>query len=104
MNIPPDLDDPNAGANASPPDLDPSLTLTKKSSKTPLIVVGVILVGAGGYFMWRSMQTQKTREMHANVMKQFADVEKAEVVGKFWACLFGPGGDTGAFPNHLALA
>jgi hypothetical protein len=37
-------------------------------------------------------------------MRQFATVEKDEVVGKFWACLFGPGVDPGAFPNNLALS
>jgi hypothetical protein len=103
MNMPPDLNDPNAGTNPSP-ELDPNLSLTKKGSKTPLIVVGVIVVGVGAFFMYRSMQTQKQKELHANVMHQFADLEKDEVVGKFWACLFGPGVDPGTFPNNLALA
>jgi hypothetical protein len=103
MNIPPDLNDPNAGTNPSP-ELDPNLSLTKKGSKTPLIVVGVVVVAVGGFFMWRSMQAQKLKELHAGVMKQFAQVEKDEVVGKFWACLFGPGVDPGTFPNNLALA
>lgn len=106
MNIPPDLDDPNAPG--TPPSFDPNLdpndfALKKSGSKTPLIVGGVIAVGVIGFFVYRSLETQKTREMHANVMKQFADIEKDEVVGKFWTCLFGPGVDPGAFPNNLAL-
>ncbi len=103
MNIPPDLQDPSSG-NAPSPELDPSLSLTGKKSKTPMIVVGVILVGGIGFFAWRSAQTQKTRQMHADVMKQFADVEKDEVVGKSWACVFGPNVDPGTFPNNLALS
>jgi hypothetical protein len=105
MNIPPDLNDPN-NPSAPPPGLDPNadFALKKQGSKTPLVVVGVIAVGAIGFFAWRSMQTQKLREMHAGVMKQFADVEHDEVVGKFWACLLGNGVDPGTFPNNLALS
>lgn len=104
MNIPPDLNDPNS-PGAPPPGLDPNdFALKKQGSKTPWIVVGVIAVGALGFFVYRSMQTQKIREMHAAVMKQFADVEHDEVVGKFWACLLGPGVDPGMFPNNLALS
>jgi hypothetical protein len=106
MKIPPDLDDPNApqGTPPSTPELDPNLSLTKKSSKTPMIVVAVLLVGGVGFVMFRSMQQRKQKEVHANVMKQFADIEKDEVIGKFWACLFGPNVDPGQFPNNLALA
>jgi hypothetical protein len=103
MNIPPDLEDPNAGSNPAA-DLDPSLALKKPGSKTPLIVVGVIVVGAIGFFMWRSMQERKLQEMHAAVLEQFRAVDKDEVVGKFWACLFGPNVDPGMFPNNLALS
>lgn len=104
MNIPPDLDDPNAGSNSPPPEVDPNLSLTKKGSKTPMIVVGVIAVGAIGFFVWHSAQTQKMRKLHANVIGQFADIEKDDVVGKFWACLFGANVDPGQFPNNLALS
>ena len=106
MKIPPDLDDPNApqGTPPSPQEVDANLSLTKKTSKTPMIVVGLLLVGGVGFVMFRSMQQRKQKELHANVMKQFADVEKDEVVGKFWACLFGPGVDPGQFPNNLALS
>jgi hypothetical protein len=105
MNIPPDLEDPNATPGA-PPELDPNsdFALKKQGSKTPMIVVGVVVVGALGFFIVRGMQTQKTREMHAAVIKQFADIEKDEVTGKFWACLFGPGVDPAMFPNNLALS
>jgi hypothetical protein len=105
MNIPPDLDDPNAGSGAPPP-VDPNadFALKKSGSKTPWIIVGVIVVAVVGFFGYSAMQTQKTRELHAGVMKQFADVERQEVVGKFWACLFGPGVDPGTFPNNLALS
>ena len=106
MNIPPDLNDPNdpnAGAGAPPPDPN-DFALKKQGSKTPWLVVGVIAVGVIGFFVYRSMQTQKTREMHAAVMQQFQDIEKNEVVGKFWACLLGQGVDPGMFPNNLALS
>ncbi len=106
MNIPPDLNDPNdPNAHAgAPPELNADFALKKKGSKTPLLVGGVLVAAAIGFFAYRAMQTQKTREMHAAVMKQFADVEHDEVVGKFWACLLGPGVDPGAFPNNLALS
>ena len=106
MNIPPDLEDPNAPAGTPPPELDPNsdFALKKQGSKTPMIVAGVVVVGVLGFFVVRAMQTQKTREMHAAVIKQFADIEKEEVTGKFWACLFGPGIDPAMFPNNLALS
>jgi hypothetical protein len=110
MKIPPDLEDPNAPSgnpnlgSSLDPGLDPNMSLTgNKSGKTPLVIVGVLVVGAIGFFAWRAIQTQHEREMHAAVMKQFADIEKDEVVGKFWACLFGPGVDPGTFPNNIAL-
>ena len=103
MNIPPDLNDPNAPNGGAPPDLN-DFALKKKGSKTPLMVVGVIAVAAIGFFVYRSMQAQKVREMHVAVMKQFQDIEKDEVVGKFWACLLGQGVDPGMFPNNLALS
>jgi hypothetical protein len=108
MNIPPDLDDPNAPKDnplGTPPDFDPgALSLQKKSSPVPKIVIGVLVVGGIGFFVWNSSQTRKKREMHANVMKQFADVEKDEVTGKFLACLFGNNTDPAQIPNNLALA
>jgi hypothetical protein len=106
MNIPPDLEDPNAPAGSPPPGLDPNsdFALKKQGSKTPMIVAGVVVVGVLGFFVVRSMQTQKTRELHAGVIKQFADIEKEEVTGKFWACLFGPSIDPAMFPNNLALS
>jgi hypothetical protein len=67
------------------------------------VVVAVIAVGGIGFFVYRSMQTQKIREMHVGVMKQFQDVEKEDVVGKFWACLLGAGVDPGMFQNNMAL-
>jgi hypothetical protein len=102
MNIPPDLDDPNSGA--PPPDPNADFALKKQGSKMPLVVAGVIGAGIIGYFVYSSMQTRKLQELHAGVMKQFAEVERQEVVGKFWACLFGPGVDPGTFPNNLALS
>jgi hypothetical protein len=107
MNIPPDLNDPNdpnANAGGMPPDPGADFALKKSGSKTPWMVVGVIAVGAIGFFVYRSMQAQKTREMHVAVMNQFQDIEKNEVVGKFWACLLGQGVDPGMFPNNLALS
>ncbi len=103
MNIPPDLNDPNDPNAAAPPDLN-DFALKKKGSKTPMIVVGSIAAVAAGVFIYRSMQTQKIREMHVAVMKQFQDVEKNDVIGKFWACLLGAGVDPGMFQNNLALS
>src|SRR5260370_10292075 len=95
-----DPNDPNAGA---PPDPNADFALKKKGSRTPLVVVAVIAVGGIGFFVYRSMQTQKLREMHVGVMKQFQDVEKEDVIGTFWACLLGAGVDPGMFQNNLAL-
>ncbi|HXU70936.1 MAG TPA: hypothetical protein VN947_16495 [Polyangia bacterium] len=107
MNIPPDLNDPNdpnaQNPGGAPPGLD-DFALKKSGSKTPWIVVGVIAVAAIGFFVYRSMQTQKIREMHVAVMNQFQQIEKDQVVGKFWACLLGAGVDPGMFPNNLALS
>jgi hypothetical protein len=104
MNIPPDLNDPNDPNAAAPPDPNADFELKKPGSKTPLIVVLVIVAAAVGFFVYRGLQTQKTREMHAAVIKQFADIEREEVIGKFWACLLGQGVDPGSFPNNLALS
>jgi hypothetical protein len=104
MNIPPDLNDPNDPNAAAPPDPNADFALKKSGSKTPWLVVGVIAVAAIGFFVYRSMQAQKTREMHVAVMNQFQDIEKNEVVGKFWACLLGAGVDPAMFPNNLALS
>jgi hypothetical protein len=103
MNIPPDLHDPNDPNAGAPPDPN-DFALKKQGSKTPWLVVGVVAAGAIGFFVYHSMQAQKTREMHVAVMKQFQDVEKDEVIGKFWACLLGQGVDPGMFPNNLALS
>jgi hypothetical protein len=104
MNIPPDMNDPNDPNAAAPPDPNADFALKKSGSKTPWLVVGVIAVAAIGFFVYRSMQAQKTREMHVAVMKQFQDIEKDEVIGKFWACLLGTGVDPGMFQNNLALS
>ena len=107
MNIPPDLNDPNdpnANAGGLPPDPGADFALKKSGSKTPWLVIGVIAIAVIGFFVYRSMQAQKTREMHVAVMNQFQDIEKNEVVGKFWACLLGQGVDPGMFPNNLALS
>src|SRR5581483_3271498 len=84
MNIPPD-DDPNA---ADPNALDPSLALKKKGSKMPLLVGLVVVVGVGGFFVWKMMKKQDERKMHAAFIQSFADIEKDDV-GKFWNCILG---------------
>src|ERR1700759_1938672 len=107
MNIPPDLNDPNdpnapRDPNAAPdpsagfvPDPNADFALKKSGSKTPYVVIGVVAVAVIGFFLYRSMQAQKLREMHVAVMNQFQTIEKEEVVGKFWACLLGAGVDPG---------
>ena len=104
MNIPPDLNDPNDPNAPAPLDPNADFALKKPGSKTPWIIVGVIAVAVIGFFVYRSMQAQKIREMHVGVMKQFQEVEKQQVIGKFWACLLGAGVDPGMFQNNLALA
>jgi hypothetical protein len=89
------MDDPNA--------LDPSLALTKKSSKVPYIVIGAVVAGAIGFFAWSSAKTRGEREAHAAFMEKFQQTEK-EDVGKFWACVLGPNVDVGMFPDNLALS
>src|SRR5262245_55778328 len=89
------MDDPNA--------LDPSLSLTKKSSKMPLIIGGVVVAGIIGFFAWNAANTRAMREKHAKFMEQFQSVEK-EDVGKFWACLLGPNVDVGMFQDNLVLS
>ncbi len=83
-------------------DLDPSLSLKPKGSKTPIIIaVALVVAGAGaaGYMM---MQTQAQRKVHAAFMERFAEVEHGEV-GAFWQCLLGPKVDAAMFPDNLAL-
>jgi hypothetical protein len=105
MNIPPDLDDPNNPNAAGTPPPDPGdFALKKPASKTPWLIVGIIAAGAIGFFTYKSMQAHKVRERHVAVMKDFQDIEKQEVIGKFWACLLGQGVDPGSFPNNLALS
>jgi hypothetical protein len=89
------MDDPNS--------LDPSLSLTKKSSKTPYIVIGVALAAVIGFFVWSAAKTRAQRELHAAFMEKFAALEKDDV-GKFWACILGPNVDVGMFPDNLALS
>jgi hypothetical protein len=111
MNIPPDdgTGDPQAslpgpGAAIDPgAAMDPSMALTSKSSKTPLVAVGVLLVGGIGYFAFSSMKQRDERKMQAAFMEGFQRLEK-EDVGKFWACVLGPNVDPGMIPDNLALA
>jgi hypothetical protein len=86
-----------------PDDQDPSLSLQKKSSKTPIIIVGVIAAGVIGFFAWSATQKRAQREMHAAFMQKFADLEKDDV-GKFWSCVLGDKVDVGMFPDNLALS
>src|SRR3954469_6989287 len=82
---------------------DSNIQLTKKGSKTPMIVIGLLIVGAGGFVAFRMMKQQDERKKHAAVMQQFADIEKDDV-GKFWTCVLGQGVDAGMFPDNLALS
>lgn len=75
----------------------------KKSSKLPLIIIGVLLVGGIGFFAFKSMQTRDNRKRHAQLIDDFAKVEKEEV-GKFWTCVLGQGADPAAFPDNLSLS
>ncbi len=80
MDTPPD--DPNA--------IDPNnfQLKGKGGSKMPLIIGGVVIAGVIGFFVYRSMQKQNERKLHAAFMENFADIERNEV-GKFWTCILG---------------
>ena len=91
MNIPPDDN------NLPPPILDPAysqsmgdVSLTKKGSKVPLIVVGLLIVGGGGYLAYSAKKTHAERTDHARFMEEFRNYE-TEDLGKYWACMLGPG-------------
>jgi hypothetical protein len=91
------MDDPNT--------LDPNMSLTgKKGSKTPMIVVGVILLGVIGFVGFKMMKKQDERKLHAKVMEQFAGIEREDLGKKFWGCVLGPNVDPGMFPDNLALS
>jgi hypothetical protein len=75
----------------------------KKSSKLPLVIVGVLAVGGIGFFVWKSMQTRDNRKRHAELIEEFAKLEKEEV-GKFWACILGQGVDPNVFSHNLELS
>ena len=91
------MEDPND------PGLDPSLSLTKKSSKLPLILGGLAVAGGIGFFVWNAANQRAQREKHAAFMEKFAKLEK-EDVGSFWACVLGPNVEVGMFPDNLALS
>ncbi len=84
-------------------DLDPSLSLKSSSSKTPMIVVGLLVAGAIGYFAYSSMKEQSNRKIHAQVMESFQQIEHNEV-GPFWECVLGPNVDPASFPSNLEFA
>ena len=83
--------------------LDPNLSLTTKSSKTPLFVGIAVVVLGGGYFGYSAMKTRDERKLHASFMESFAALEKDDL-GEFWACLLGPNVDVATFPDNLALS
>jgi hypothetical protein len=86
------MDDPNVPPD-DPSALDPSMQLTgKKGSKLPLIIGLVVVAGVIGFFVFRSMQAQNNRKLHAAFMESFADLERTDV-GKFWTCILGPNVD-----------
>src|SRR5437773_2692753 len=97
------MDLPSDPSQEDPSGLDPSMALTKKGSKTPLVIVGVLLVGGGGAAAFMANKQHNERKVHAAFMESFADVERNDV-GKFWVCILGPGVDVGMFPDNLALS
>src|SRR5262249_5795960 len=120
MKIPPDLENPSPtpntaadpaasaeanplGPNPSAAGLDASASFTgQKSSKTPMIVVGVLVLGRIGYFVYASMQKQADRKLQASFMEAFQSVEK-EDVGKFWQCVLGEKADGSQIRDNLTL-
>src|SRR4051812_29100231 len=86
-----------------PDDVDPSLSLQKKSSKMPLVIAGVAVAAVIGFFVWSASQQRHKRELHAGFMEKFQSLEK-EDVGKFWSCILGDKVEVGMFPDNLALS
>ncbi len=94
MNIPPD---DNSNLPGGQPPYDPSaaslpadISLTgSKSSKLPLIIVGVLLAAGAGYFMWSSKKAREERVAHVKFIEELQGFETDEL-GKFWLCVLGP--------------
>ncbi len=106
MNIPPDDNgnntiNPGLGFDPNAP-LPPEMSLSKKGSKMPLIIVGVLLAGGGGFLAYSAKKTHAERTVHAKFMEEFRDFEKEEL-GKFWSCAIGPNADgtTIAVPDQI---
>jgi hypothetical protein len=95
MNIPPDDSNPPAGLDTSSP---ADLSLSKKSSKAPLIVVAVLLLGGVGFFVWNAKKTHEERKIHASFMEHFQAFEKEDLM-KFWSCILGPNADGSIIPS-----
>lgn len=90
-----DPNDPNA--------LDPNVSLTgKKRGKAPMIVIGVIIVGLIGVFLYRSSQKQAERKQQVAFLDSFASIEKDDL-GKFWKCLLGDSINIDMIQDNLAL-
>jgi LPXTG-motif cell wall-anchored protein len=95
MNIPPD------DHNAPPPGLgfDPNLAMSgdvsltgQNKSKLPLVLVGLLLAGGGGFLFWQSKKHRDDRVKQVKFMEEFQQYEKDDLV-KFWECTLGPKAD-----------
>ncbi len=96
MNIPPDDQPPSLTPT---PGIDPEtglpadIALTgQKSSKLPYIIVAVLLIAGGGFFMWNAKKTRQERVAHVKFLEELQGFEKDEL-GKFWLCVLGPNSD-----------
>ena len=106
MNIPPDdagtpptSPNPGLGFDPNPPG---DFSLGKKSSKAPLVVVAVVVLGVVGYFAWSAKKTHEERKIHASVMEHFQGFETDELI-KFWGCVLGPNTNGATAPSPDAI-
>jgi hypothetical protein len=83
--------------------LDPSLSLTKKSSKVPYIVAGVLLVAGIAGYAFLEVKKRDDRKLHVAFMERFQGLEKEEV-SKFWQCILGPNSEINKFQDNLSLS
>jgi hypothetical protein len=100
MNIPPDDQNPGLGFDPNP---IADYSLSKKGgSKVPLILVGVAVIGAIGYFVWSGKKQHEERKLNAQFMERFQGFEHDDLM-KFWGCVLGPNtdGSTAQSPEQI---
>jgi hypothetical protein len=101
MNIPDDLNAPAPGSDVPLP-ADVNLSGGGGGSKVIYIVLGVLVAGGVGFFVWQSKKTHEERKQHAAFMEHFQAWEKDDLL-KFWSCVLGPNTDGSVLPSPDAV-